>query len=215
MTALGGNFTRNAKLAFERRVAERAALGQTYTVNDLAREMVPHLFTDAELAAEAERKGKTLREIQIQKAETTALQIRRYFGEKPPQPSKDPTKPPKPQKWRQDYQDAFSFAMSIPMERLRGMDYEQAKIPEADWATFFAQALGRRLAPKQIKVVVEQLKEALERPGMFDLVIKVREAILRADNADAALTAVSKVLAHVRTWPTAETRGRLPKKIRQ
>ena len=209
------NFTRNARLAFERRQKERQSIGQEYTINDLAREMVPHLFTEKQLQDIAAERGQDYKDVERQKVETAALQLRRYMGfASGPEPKNASTRA-RPIVWASKYQEAFAYAMTIPLERLRALDYDQAKLPEADWANFFAQALGKRLKPSQIKVVVGQLKRALARPGMFELLAQVCEAILSADNADAANAAANRILTRIRSWPSEEESKVRPKKVRQ
>lgn len=106
--------------------------------------------------------------------------------------------------WRADYLEAISAVLGTHPTRLTADSYDDGKVAEATVATFLTRALGRRLEPRQARVLVSNLHRELDRPGTFELMTEIAEAVLSARSRAEAIGTAIQAIQQAPLWTETE-----------
>ncbi|MGH0031705.1 MAG: hypothetical protein ACQGVC_18100 [Myxococcota bacterium] len=100
---------------------------------------------------------------------------------------KDGQPPPRPrQPWRMNYLEEFAGVVSVPVTQLTHPGYGAGKVDEASHAAFLAKVAVSRLTPDQVRRLAANVRQTADRPGLFDLVREIVDALLSTDDAREA-----------------------------
>lgn len=96
--------------------------------------------------------------------------------------------------WTVDYLEAFCATVGAMPERILSADYDDSRVDDATYASFLSNVLGRKLTPDQYKRIARNLQDELDRPGMFDLISDIAEALMASRSGDEARGAASRLI---------------------
>lgn len=170
MRDLNEIISRNARLALERAKKAAADEGESLTQAEVARRMAGLMVRPRGSSRSEEWTPET-----IYRTLTELLNNRRP--------------------WRADFIEAFARAVGGTPERLVALDYDgTGKVADATHAHYLATALGRRLEPKEARRIIRNLNRELDRPGMYELVTAVAEALLSAPTVERAFMEAGRLI---------------------
>jgi hypothetical protein len=143
-----------------------------------------------------------------------------YLGQRPTGKDWDPRsvdrilrellKDPPARRWNLQFLEAFAASIGAMPQRLVSPDFDSAKVSDATYAQYLSLALGKRLSPADSRRIVRNLSKELDRPGLFELINEIAEALIEAESREDAFFQVSDLVRTADLWDHKVRRGRKP-----
>lgn len=114
--------------------------------------------------------------------------------------------------WRENYIQALALAIGKTPPDLMTPGPTEKKTSEATLAGVLFAGLNHRMNAAQTRRLVARMHRSLDNPAIYELVGKVWDAILEADNEDRAFKVVMGIMERTEAW-AANTRNLRGKRV--